>query len=117
MTYGNHGGVAFWTAPLATGTGAGQYSTLGIISYQVTFNTIAVPAVTKQVTATKYVVTKSHGKVVRVSGKAVYHKVTYKTTVIVTPAVAGASGHVRVELQLRLRRHAQRGAGGLSCRT
>lgn len=92
LTYGNHGGVAFWTAPLATGTGTGLYSTLGIISYQVTFNTIAVPAVTKQVTATKFVVTKSHGKVVRVSGKAVYHQVSYKKTVIVTPAVAGASG-------------------------
>jgi hypothetical protein len=92
LTYGNHGGVAFWTAPLATGTKTGDYDTLGTINYTVTFKTIAVAAVTKQVTATKFVVTKSHGKVVKVDGKAVYHKVSYKTTVIVTPAVAGATG-------------------------
>lgn len=85
LTYGNHSGVAFWTAPLATGTAAGQYSTLGIINYQVTFNTIAVPAVTKKVSATKLVRTVKNGKVTT-------RRVRYTKTVVVTPAVAGATG-------------------------
>ncbi|MGH9020383.1 MAG: hypothetical protein ACRDV0_05125 [Acidimicrobiales bacterium] len=102
MSFANHGatntvgnpsaagdGVAFWTAPLATG-GTG-YATLGIIPYTVTFKTIAVPAVTKKVSAVKYVAVKSKGKVVKVAGKPVYKKVSYSTTVIVTPAVAGAT--------------------------
>jgi len=54
LSYGNHGGVAFWTAP-CHGYDTGKYDTLGIINYKVTFNTIAVPAVTKKVTATKLV--------------------------------------------------------------
>jgi hypothetical protein len=85
LTYGNHGGVAFWTAPLATGTAAGQYNTLGIIPYQVTVKTIAVPAVTKKVKATKLVAKT-------INGKSVMQRVTYVKTVVVTPAVPGATG-------------------------
>lgn len=97
LSFGNHGatnttqggssGVAFWTAPLATG-GTG-YSTLGLIAYTVTFKTIAVPATTKKVPATKWVVLRRAGKVVRVNHKPVYVAVKYQKTVVVTPAVAG----------------------------
>ena len=95
MSFGNHGannagkGVAFWTAPLFTG-GTG-YSTLGLIPYTVTFNTIAVPAVTKTVTATKYVPVIVKGKKVIVNHKVVYHAVKYSKKIIVTPAVPGAT--------------------------
>jgi len=85
MSYGNHSGVAFWTAPLATGTAAGQYNTLGVMSYTVTVKTIAIPAVTKKVQAFKTVTTK-------VNGVSVSHRVSYLKTVIVTPAVPGATG-------------------------
>ncbi|MGP8008939.1 MAG: hypothetical protein ACLPKZ_01590 [Acidimicrobiales bacterium] len=91
MAYGNHGGVAFWTAALKTGTAAGDYNTLGLIGYTVTFNTIAVPAVTKKVKETKLVPTIKNGKKVIRHGKVVTHRVTYLKTVVVTPAVAGAS--------------------------
>jgi hypothetical protein len=99
MSFGNHGatnttqgtdGVAFWTAALFTG-GTG-YSTLGLIPYTVTFKTIAVPAVTKKVPAIKWVLLRKAGKVVHVNGKVVYTAVKYTKTVIVTPAVAGATG-------------------------
>lgn len=91
LSYGNHGGIAFWSAPLKTGP-APLYNTLGVINYKVTFNTIAVPAVTKKVKATKFVVLRRNGKPVVVNGKVVYHKVSYLKTVVVTPAVAGATG-------------------------
>lgn len=92
MSYGAHGAVAFWTGVLATGTGAGQYNTLGIINYTVALNTIATPAVTKKVIATKYVPVLVKGKHVVVNHKVVYHMVHVHSTVIVTPAVAGATG-------------------------
>jgi hypothetical protein len=87
---GNGDGVAFWTAALATG-GTG-YTTLGLIPYTVTFKTIAVPAVTKKVNATKWVLLRKAGKVVHVNGHVVYVAQKYKKTVTVTPAVAGATG-------------------------
>jgi hypothetical protein len=103
MSFANHGvtnttnsptgtgdGVAFWTAPLVTG-GTG-YTTLGLIPYTVTFHTILVPAVTKKVSATEWVLLRKKGKVVHVSGKAVYVAKKYMKTVIVTPAVPGATG-------------------------
>jgi len=85
LAFGNHGGVAFWTGVLKTGTGAGLYSTLGIINYKVTMNTIAVPAVVKKVTAYRIVKRNVHGKIVRV-------RVAYKKTITVTKAVPGATG-------------------------
>ncbi len=98
MSFANHGassqpggiGAAFWTAPLPTG--GTNYSTLGLIPYTVTFKTIAVPAVIKKVPAVKWVLLKKKGKTVIVNGKRVYTAVKYLKTVVVTPAVAGATG-------------------------
>ena len=98
MSFGNHGassqpggiGAAFWTAPLATG--GTNYATLGLIPYTVTFKTIAVPAVTKKVPAIKWVLVKKHARNVLVNGKVVYTAVKYTKTIIVTPAVPGATG-------------------------
>ncbi len=92
LTYGAHGALAFYTATLQTGSAAGQYNTLGVINYKVTFNTIAVPAVTKNVVAQRYVPVMKKGKHVVVNHKVVYHMVRYLKQVIVTPAVAGATG-------------------------
>jgi hypothetical protein len=85
LAYGSHSGVAFWTAPLVTGAATGDYNTLGVISYKVTVNTIAVPAVVKKVHATRIVRTVRKGKVTT-------RRVPYVKTVIVTPAVPGATG-------------------------
>ena len=92
LAYGNHSGEAFYTAALKTGTAAGLYSTLGIITYTVTVNTIAVPAVTKKVRETKLVPTLKNGKRIVRHGKVVTHRVTFLKTIVVTPAVAGATG-------------------------
>jgi hypothetical protein len=43
MSYGSHGGQAFWVGVLSTGTKVGQYNTLGVIPYTVTMKTVAVP--------------------------------------------------------------------------
>jgi hypothetical protein len=92
LSYGNHSGVAFWVAVLKTGIAPGLYNTLGVINYKVTIATIAVPAVTKQVKAIKYVPTMKNGKRVVVNHKGVFHQVSYTKTVVVTPAVPGATG-------------------------
>jgi hypothetical protein len=92
LAYGNHGGEAFWTVSLKTGTTTGLYSTLGIINYSVAMNTIAVPAVTKKVRETKLVATIKNGKKLVRNGKVVTHRVAFLKTIIVTPAVAGATG-------------------------
>ena len=55
-------------------------------------NTIAVPAVTKKVRATHLVPTIKNGKKLVVHGKVVTHRVSYLKKVVVTPAVAGATG-------------------------
>ncbi len=93
LSYGSHGNVAFWTAPLSTGTASGKYDTLGIIPYTVTFHTMAVPgvpAVTKTVKVYKReLVTIKVGK----KTKKVWREVLVGTkTVIVTPAVAAIPG-------------------------
>ena len=85
LVFGNHAGEAFWSAALKTGTASGLYSTLGIINYKVTFNTIAVPAVTKHVTYYRNVKRT-------VKGKVVVRRVAFHKTVIVSPAVPGATG-------------------------
>jgi hypothetical protein len=92
LAYGNHGGEAFYTVSLKTGTTTGLYSTLGIINYKVAVNTIAVAAVTKKVRETKLVPTLKNGKKLIRNGKVVTHRVAYLKTVVVTPAVAGATG-------------------------
>ena len=93
MAYGNHSGVAFWTAPLKTGVASttGAYTTLGQINYTVTFTTIAVPAVTKKVVTTKVVPVLVNGKKVYVNGKLKTKKVKSTKTVVVTPAVKGTT--------------------------
>lgn len=85
LAYANHGGLGMWTGVLQTGTATGDYSPTGAIPYTVTMNTIAVPAVTKKVTVVTH-------KRIKVRGKFVVR--TYHTvkTVVVTPAVAGATG-------------------------
>ena len=85
LAYANHGGLGMWTGVLQTGTAAGDYSPTGAIPYTITMNTIAVPAVTKKVTVVTH-------KRIKVRGKFVVR--TYRTvkTVVVTPAVAGATG-------------------------
>jgi hypothetical protein len=98
LSFGNHGagangsGVAFWTAPLKTGTAAGLYSTLGTIPYSVTVKTNAVPAVTKKVRAIRLVPTLKNGKRIIKHGKVVTHRSAYFKTVVVSPAVPGATG-------------------------
>ena len=95
LAYGSHGGVAFWTAPLATGTTAGKYNTLGIIPYTVTFNTVAVPAspaVTHSTIAHKIVnvrVKRGH-KTVIVKKRVSYKKVWIDKAA--TKAIPGATG-------------------------
>ena len=85
LAYANHGGLGMWTGVLQTGTATGDYSPTGAIPYTITMNTIAVPAVTKKVTVVTH-------KRIKVRGKFVVR--TYRTvkTVVVTPAVAGATG-------------------------
>jgi hypothetical protein len=85
LAYGNHGGLGMWTGVLQTGTNAGQYSPTGPIPYTITMKTIAVPAVTKKVTVVTH-------KRVRVRGKYVIHTIHTVKTVVVTRAVAGATG-------------------------
>jgi hypothetical protein len=91
LSYGNHSGVAFWTGVFKTGA-APLYNTLGVVNYKVTIATIAVPAVTTQVKAIKYVPTMKNGKRVVVNHKGVFHQVSYTKTIVVTPAIPGATG-------------------------
>ena len=85
LAYANHGGAGMWTGVLQTGTAAGDYSPTGAIPYTITMNTVAVPAVTKKVTVVTH-------KRVKVRGKFVTRTVRTVKTVVVTPAVAGATG-------------------------
>jgi hypothetical protein len=91
LSYGNHSGVAFWTGVFKTGA-APLYNTLGVINYKVTIATIAVPAVTKLVKDVKFVPTMKNKKQVVVDHKKMYHQVAYTKTVVVTPAIPGATG-------------------------
>lgn len=85
LSYGNHSGVAFWTAALKTGSTPGLYSTLGVINYKVTFHTISVPAQTKRVRAYRTVRQM-------VNHKFITKKVPYTKTIILRPTVPGATG-------------------------
>jgi hypothetical protein len=82
---GNHGGLGMWTGVLQTGTAAGDYSPTGPIPYNVTMKTIAAAAVTKKVTVVSH-------KRVKVRGKFVTRTIHTVKTVVVTPAVPGATG-------------------------
>lgn len=91
MTYGNHSGVAFWVGVLRTGTAAGLYNTLGVISFKVTM-------VAKELNTVKVLTTKLVRKVVNgvqvkdSSGRLVYERVPAFRTVSVSPALASSVG-------------------------
>jgi hypothetical protein len=90
LTYGNHSGVAFWSATLKTGA-APLYNTLGVINFKVT-------VVTKDQDSVKVLATKLQPRIVNgvrvkdASGRTVYDRVSYYRTVPVTPALKGATG-------------------------
>ena len=88
LAYGNHSGVAFWTAVLKTGA-TPLYNTLGVINFKVTVTTKDHNSV--QVMATKLVPRMLNGVRVRVNGVQVYDRVSYFKTVSVTPALKGAT--------------------------
>ena len=91
MSYGNHGGVAFWTAVLPTGTAAGLYNTLGVVNFKVTV--VAKDQNSIKVLSTKKVALVVNGKRVKdAAGNQVYKRVSYYRTVPVTPALAGSVG-------------------------
>jgi hypothetical protein len=92
LTYGNHSGISFWTGVLKTGTGNGQYSTLGIINYKVTL--VAKDTSTMKVLSTKLVAKVVNGvrQVDPATGRTIYDRVSYYRSVPVSPALKGATG-------------------------
>ena len=89
LNYGNHSGVAFWTAVLNTGTAEGKYSTLGVIKFKVTM--VAKDQKTAKVLSTKLAPKKVNGKNVYDSeGRLVSERVTYYRTVTMNPILKGA---------------------------
>lgn len=90
LNYGNHSGVAFWTAVLKTGSTVDLYSTLGLISFKVTM--IAKDQSTMQVASTKLARKMVNGVAVKVDGRYVYERVRSFRTVNVSPALPGAVG-------------------------
>jgi hypothetical protein len=85
LAYANHGGLGMWTGVLQTGTATGNYSPTGAIPYTITMKTVTVPAVTKKVTVVTHKRVKVRGRFVTRTYRTVKH-------VVVTPAVAGATG-------------------------
>ncbi len=89
LTYGNHSGVAFWTGVLKTGTTAGLYNTLGLISYKVTL-------IAKDETSVKVLTTKLTRKMVNgvqakdANGRNIYIRVPAYRTITVDPPMPGA---------------------------
>ena len=82
LTYGNHSGVAFWTAILKTGA-APLYNTLGVINYKVTM--IAKDSTTAKTLATRRVYTT-------VDGVTKTEYVSYYRTVNLRNPIKGAVG-------------------------
>ena len=90
LNYGNHGGIAFWTAVLKTGA-APLYNTLGVINYKVTM--VAKDSSTMKVLSTKLAPRIVDGKrVIGEDGRTVYDRVSYYRTVQVNPVLKGATG-------------------------
>ncbi len=90
LNYGNHSGIAFWTAVLKTGA-APLYNTLGVINYKVTM--IAKDSSTMKVLSTKLVKKMVDGKrVMDESGRPAFERISYYRTVNVSPALKGATG-------------------------
>ena len=92
LSYGNHSGVSFWTGVLKTGTGNGQYSTLGLINFKVTM--VAKDTTTMKVLSTKLVPKIVNGvrQVDPSSGRTIYDRVSYYRSVAVNPPLKGATG-------------------------
>ncbi len=94
MAYGSSAGRnnrGFWTAALRTGTLLGQFNTLGVITFTVTF--IAKDTDSIKVLSSKLVTLKKDGKsVVDANGKTVRERVAYYKTVKVSPALKGGTG-------------------------
>jgi len=93
LSYGNHSGVAFWTAILKTGSAEALYKTLGVINFKITL--IAKDADTMKVLSSKMVAKRSADGVRMTdptTGKTVYDRVTYYRTVKVNPSLKGATG-------------------------
>lgn len=91
LTYGNHSGVAFWSAPFKTGTTAGLYGTLGVVNFKVTVTTKDQNSI--KVLSTKLMPRMLNGKrVVDSSNHTVYDRVSYYRSVPVSPALKGAVG-------------------------
>ena len=90
MSYGNHSGVAFWTAVLKTGA-APLYSTIGVINFKVTM--VAKDSTTMKVLSTKLTPKLESGKrVLDASGRTVYERVSYYRTVNLSVPLKGATG-------------------------
>ena len=90
MAYGNHSGVAFWTAVLKTGA-APLYSTIGVINYKITM--VAKDSSTMKVLSTKLTPRMENGKrVLNASGATVYDRVSYYRTVKLDIPLKGATG-------------------------
>jgi hypothetical protein len=90
MSYGNHSGVAFWTAVLKTGA-APLYSTIGVINYKITM--VAKDSTTMKVLSTKLTPKLESGKrVLDASGRTVYERVSYYRTVNLSVPLKGATG-------------------------
>lgn len=95
LSYGNHGGAAFWAGQLLTGEpGSGKYSTVGVVDYNIEVSMIEKPAVTKKVMQTVYVPVKSNGKTVKVNGKTVFEPKKVAKTIVITPAVMTGEKYV-----------------------
>ena len=90
MAYGNHSGVAFWTAVLKTGV-APLYGTIGVINYKVTM--VAKDSSTMKVLSSKLTPKLESGKrVLDASGRTVYERVSYYLTVKLSVPLKGATG-------------------------
>jgi hypothetical protein len=90
MSYGNHSGVAFWTAVLKTGA-APLYNTIGVINFKVTM--VAKDSSTMKVLSTKLTPRMEDGKrVLNASGSTVYDRVSYYRTVKLDIPLKGATG-------------------------
>ena len=90
MAYGNHSGVAFWTAVLKTGA-APLYGTIGVINYKVTM--VAKDSSTMKVLSSKLTPKLESGKrVLDASGRTVYERVSCYLTVKLSVPLKGATG-------------------------
>jgi len=93
LSYGNHSGLSFWTAVIRTGTGPGQYSALGQISYKVTMRSKDLSTI--KVLSTKLVRKMANGAPVKVNGVQVYERVpAYRTVQLSTPLKGAVATYV-----------------------